>query len=294
MSDGKHWTTKRLLHPLLGIALCFSLSVTALAEQEPAAAGTGSVADEMWRKIRFGELKIEGDHGAVEALVLQGNIPITYEYVAQLLRTPNAFGEGPACIVCHSSNDPAKSYRGLDLSSCEGILRGATEAPARNVILAGKPRQSRLVHKLQNNRMPLGVSFLQPTDSESILKVKEWIVRGAPEDEEFTTNVLPLFADPNAFGSDVVCISCHASFRDPPSFNGVNLASHKTIMTGAFSRENKKKGLPGIPIVIPHDAENSRLYQRLTENRMPPGIPPNEKSDHPNISLLMRWIEQGA
>ncbi len=127
MSDRRRLTTRRLLQPLWGIALCFSLSLTALAEQEPTAAGTGSVTDEMWRKIRLGELKIEGDHGAVEALVLQGSIPITYEYVAQLLRTPNAFGEGPACIVCHSSNDPAKSYRGLDLSSCEGILRGATE-----------------------------------------------------------------------------------------------------------------------------------------------------------------------
>jgi hypothetical protein len=294
MGDRRHRATRGLLQPLWGIALCFSLSATALAEQEPAAAVSGSVTHEMWRKIRLGELKIEGDHGAVEALVLQGNIPITYEYVAQLLRTPNAFGEGPACIVCHSSNDPARSYRGLDLASCEGILRGATEEPARPVIVPGKPKQSRLVHKLQNNRMPLGVSFLQPTDSESILKVKDWIDRGAPDDEEFNTNVLPLFADPKAFGSDVACISCHASFRDPPSFNGVNLVSHEAIMTGAFSRENKKKDLPGIPIVIPHDAENSRLYQRLTENRMPPGISPNEKSDHPNISLLMRWIEQGA
>ncbi len=106
MSNRRHWTSRGLRHPLWGIALCFSLSATALAEQEPIAPGSGSAADEMWRKIRLGEFKIEGDHGAVEALVLQGNIPITYEYVAQLLCTPNALGEGPACIVCHSSNDP--------------------------------------------------------------------------------------------------------------------------------------------------------------------------------------------
>ena len=141
-----------------------------------------------------------------------------------------------------------------------GVTGGATEEPARPAIVPGKPLNSRLVHKLRNNRMPLGVSFLHPT----------------------------------AFGSDVACIACHASFRDPPSFNEVNLTSHEAIMRGAFSRTNKRAGKPGIPIVVPFDAESSRIYERLTDNRMPPGINPNEESDHPNTSLLMRWIQQGA
>ncbi|QYZ65728.1 MAG: hypothetical protein HPY30_06830 [Gammaproteobacteria bacterium (ex Lamellibrachia satsuma)] len=268
----------------------FSAALSAADE----VANPASVTHQMWRKIRLGELKIEGDYDAVKALVLQGNIPITYDYIATLMRTPNAFGNGPACIVCHSSNDPSRSYRGLDLSSCEGILRGSTEAPARPVISPGKPMESRLVHKLRNNRMPLGVSFLHPTDTDSIQKVKKWIDSGAADDEFFKTSVLPLFVEPTAFGSDIACISCHAGFRDPPNFNEVNLSSHEAIMTGAFSRTNKKQGRPGIPIVIPHEAEKSRLYQRLTENRMPPGINPGEESDHPNTSLLMRWIEQGA
>jgi len=116
----------------------------------------------------------------------------------------------------------------------------------------------------------------------------------APDDDYFNSQVLPLFVAPAAFGSDVACIACHASFRDPPSFNEVNLTSHEAIMRGAFSRTNKTAGKTGIPIVVPFDAANSRIYQRLTENRMPPGIGPNEESDHPNTSLLMRWIEQGA
>jgi hypothetical protein len=103
--------------------------------------------------------------------------------------TPNVFGNGPTCIVCHSSNDPSKSYRGLDLSSCEGILRGAVEESRRAVIVPGKP---------------------------------------------------------------------------------------------------------GISSVIPYDGESSRLYQHLTENRMPPGVSPSEDSDHANTSLLMRWIEPGS
>ncbi len=56
-----------------------------------------SFTHQTWRKIRPGKLKIEGDQGAVEALVLQGNIPIGFDCIATLMRTPNAFGKGPAC-----------------------------------------------------------------------------------------------------------------------------------------------------------------------------------------------------
>ena len=281
---------------MTGLSLLLTLVLTLPA---PLYAANGpekeqSVTHQMWRKIRLGELKIEGDHSAVEALVLQGNIPITYDYVATLMRTPNAFGDGPACIVCHSSNDPSKSYRGLDLSSCEGILRGATEEPARPVITPGKPLDSLLVAKLRNNRMPLGVSFLHPTDTESINMIKDWIDAGAKNDEHFEQKILPLFSNAEAFGSNVPCVSCHSGFRDPPNFNEVNLTSHEAIMKGAFSKTRGKQGKPGIPIVVPHESGASRLYQRLVENRMPPGVSPNEESDHPNTSLLMRWIEQGA
>ncbi|MDM8546124.1 c-type cytochrome domain-containing protein [Candidatus Venteria ishoeyi] len=265
-------------------------------EQQAAvsAAESGSLTHQMWRNIMLGNLKIEADHTAVDALILQGNIPVTYEYVATLMRTPNAFGEGPACIVCHSSNDPKRSYRGLDLSTCEGILRGATEAPVKPAIVPGEPMKSRVVQKLRNNRMPLGVSFLAPIDTDTINGIKNWIDAGAKEDDNFKNTILPLFSTPKAFGSDVACISCHSSFRDPPSFHGVNLTSYKGIMKGAFSKSNAKLGKPPVPIVIPHDAANSPLYQRLIENRMPPGIGPNDESDHPNTHLLMRWIEQGA
>lgn len=254
----------------------------------------GSVTKQMWRDIKLGKLKIEADHSAVDALVLQRNIPITYDYIATLMRTPNAFGDGPACIVCHSSVDPQHSYRGLDLSSCEGIHKGATESPARAVVDSGNPQKSQLVTRLRNNRMPLGVSFLYPTDTETINKIKAWIDSGAKNDDHFNKIILPLFLDENAFGSGVACISCHESHRDPPSFHEVNLTSYEAIMKGAFSRTNAKAGKAGIPIVIPGDAANSPLYRRLTENRMPPGIDPNLESDHPNVRLLMRWIEQGA
>ena len=77
---------------------------------------------------------------AVAKLVQARNIAIPYDYVATLMRIPNAFGEGAACVVCHSSSDPQESYRGLDLTTCEGIKTGATEEPARALFEPGQVR----------------------------------------------------------------------------------------------------------------------------------------------------------
>ncbi|MEO5337476.1 MAG: hypothetical protein H7841_11365 [Magnetospirillum sp. WYHS-4] len=255
---------------------------------------SGSATQQMYKDMKLGKLNIHGDNAVVEALVLQRHIPVTYDYIATLMRTPNAFGEGPACIVCHSSNDPNKSYRGLDLSTCEGILRGVTEEPRRPVIVPGKPERSQLMQRLQHNRMPLGVPFFQAVDTDSITKVKKWIDDGAKNDEVFQKQVLPLFAKADAFGGSAACIECHQSFRDPPSFNEVNLTSYESIMKGAFSTTRGKEGKPGLPIVVPAHADDSPLYQRLTNNRMPPGINPGQAANHPNTLLLGRWIEQGA
>lgn len=280
----------------LGWLTAVTLSLTAVLSPLPLQAqdNSPSLTHQMYLDMKLGKLNIHGDNAVVEALVLQRDIPITYDYIATLMRTPNAFGEGPACIVCHSSTDQAKSYRGLDLSSCEGILQGATEPPARAIVKPGNPTQSYFVTRIQNNRMPLGVPFFAPIDSDAIVAVKDWINAGAPNDDNFAKNVLPLFSEPEAFGSDTACIDCHKSFRDPPSFNEVNLTSHEAIMTGAFSKTRKKQGLMGLPIVVPSNADESPLYQRLIMNRMPPGIDPGAPADHPNVLLLMRWIEQGA
>ena len=277
---------------LAGAAL--ALASTAAIAQDQAERAAASVTHQMYLDMKLGTLNIHGDNAVVEALVLQRDIPITYDYIATLMRTPNAFGEGPACIVCHSSNDPAKSYRGLDLSTCEGILRGSTEEPARPIIVPGKPTASLLTNMIRDNRMPLGVEFFQPIDTDSIAAVYDWIESGAADDETFRNTVLPLFTDPDSFEGGAPCVECHKSYRDPPSFNEVNLTSYEGIMKGAFSATRGKEGKPGLPIVVPFSAEDSPLYQRLVRNRMPPGIDPGEDFNHPNTLLLMRWIEQGA
>lgn len=241
-----------------------------------------------------GEMTLKGDHAAVDELILKRHIPISYDYIAILMRTPNAFGEGVACIVCHSSSDPAKSYRGLDLSTCNGIKVGATEAPARKLFEPGQePKKTILGRRLRNNRMPFGVNFNVPTDGPASQTVRDWIASGAPNDDHFRTKVLPLFSNGNAFAPKwQACTDCHMANAEPPSFHELNLKTYEGIMLGA---DSVAKGVDGATkIVIPGKPEDSPLYQHLVEDRMPPGISPTADRDHPNTRILLRWIEQGA
>ena len=52
---------------------------------------------------------IESHAEAVTKLVIERDIEISYDYVETLMRLPNAFGEGAACVICHGANDPKKS-----------------------------------------------------------------------------------------------------------------------------------------------------------------------------------------
>ena len=236
---------------------------------------------------------VEPHAEAVAKLVMERDIAITYDYVATLMRLPNAFGEGAACVICHGSNDPAKSYRGLDLSTCRGIVRGSTEPPARPLVTSGRPREGVLWRHLHRNRMPLGVAFDFPRDTPNIKAVKQWIDDGAKNDNHFNQNVLPLFAQKEAFGLEESCLRCHMS-NSQESVNELDLTSYKGVMLGANAVSRGREGLPPSKIVVPGSAADSVLYQRLVENRMPAGIDPGEIKDHPNTLLLMRWVEQGA
>jgi len=273
---------------LAGAVMALGLAGTANADEKKK-----SVYEQVVGDIKGGKLNVEGDHAAVVNLVIKRNIPITYEYIAQLVRTPNAFGAGPACIICHHSNDAAISYRGLDLSTCEGILKGATEAPARPILVAGTPGKSLIRRMIRNNRMPLGVSFAAPTDTPAITAVKDWINAGAKDDKAFK-KIQESFAKAGAYGTEQACVDCHMSNEEPPSFHELDLTSYKGIMLGADSILNAKTGKPPTKIVVPGKAEESALYQRLVENRMPPGIDPSIDRDTPATRILLRWIDQGA
>ncbi len=274
---------------LLGASMLFGLAQTAKADDKK----NESLFKSVYSEYKSGKITIEGDHAAVTELIIKRDIPVTYEYIAQLMRAPNAFGAGPACIVCHGSNNPKTSYRGLNLSTCEGIMTGATEEPARRIVIAGAPNKSMIRRMIRNNRMPLGVSFAYPTDTPEINAVKDWINAGG-KDDAAGKKIIALFKKPGAFGTEQACVDCHMSNEEPPSFHELDLTSIKGMMKGADSIANAKLGKPATPVVIPGNAADSPLYQRLVENRMPPGIDPGEDRDHPNTQLLLHWIKQGA
>jgi len=277
----------------LAVLACATLAGGALADDDER--GPASINRQWLKELREGKIKVGGDQAAVSALILGRNIPIPYEYIATLMRTPNAFGSGPACIICHSSNDPQKSYRGLDLSSCEGMKRGSTEAPARPIFVPGEnANKSIMGRRLRNNRMPLGIHFsMAAEDKPAVQTIRQWIADGAPDDERFKKDVLPLFRNKNVFGPNTpACTTCHMSNKEPPSFHELDLTSYKGIMLGA---DSVAKGVANATkIVIPGKPDESSLLQHLVEDRMPPGISPSENRDHPNTLILLRWIEQGA
>ncbi len=271
-----------------------ALAVTALLTAAAAGDDKKSINEQYLEDLRQGKVHIEGDHAAVSELILKRDIPIPYSYIAQLMASPNAFGSGPACIVCHSSNDPATSYRGLDLSTCDGMKAGSTEEPARAIFTPGKdPKREILGRRLRNNRMPLGVSFDVDHSTDAIKAVEDWITTGAANDDNFQKNILPLFNTENVFGPDTpACATCHMSNEEPPSFHELNMTSYEGIMLGA---DSIAKGVENATkVIIPGHPEQSGVFQHLTEDRMPPGIDPSEDRDHPNTQILFAWVKQGA
>jgi len=254
-----------------------------------------TIAEQFIQDMKDGKISEAGaDDHVVQELIIKRSIPITYDYIDMLMNTPNAFGPGVACTVCHNSNDPSKSYRGLDLSTCKGIIKGSTEKPKRALFTPGTdPKRDPLIRRLRNNRMPLGLGFEASTFTPNHMLVKQWIADGAKNDEHFNKDVLPLFSQANAFGHNTpACTACHMSNQEPPSFHELNLSSHAGIMLGA---DSVAKGVDkATKVIIPGNPDDSFVWQHLAENRMPPGIAPSEARDHPNTTILSAWIKQGA
>ena len=157
------------------------------------------------------------DHEAAVMHVLDNyDIPIKYDYIATLMRLPNAFGEGAACVVCHTSNNPKKSPAGLDLTTCEGIHKGSDNG---KMITPGKHKGGLFRRRMRDNRMPLGVRFDVSTELPAIMNVRKWIEDGAKNDTLFKQKVLPSFKSETAFGGEQACTECHMSNQEPPSFH---------------------------------------------------------------------------
>ncbi|MDO9202982.1 MAG: hypothetical protein Q8K34_06785 [Hydrogenophaga sp.] len=284
-------TFRFFLTTCLATVLVLGWSGSAQADQKK----PRTLAEQLIHDVKEGKIQPDDeDEQAVQELIIKRNIPITYQYVNTLMHTPNAFGPGAACVTCHSSQDATKSYRGLDLSTCKGLLQGSTEEPKRALFTPGTdPKRDPLIRRLRNNRMPLGSKFHVPNDTPNYVAVKQWIVDGAKNDDNYRKNVGPLFKKANAFApNSPACTACHMSNQEPPSFHELDLTSHKGVMLGA---DSVAKGVDkATKVVIPGMPDLSGLWQHLAEDRMPPGISPSENRDHANTLILMQWIKQGA
>ena len=233
---------------------------------------------------------MDSSAAAVFKHVIDANVTISYDRVADLLRTDNAFGEGAACINCHNG---AKAQGGLDLSSCASIKKGGVSGA---FVIPGKGSKGTMRRSLRDNRMPLGVSFDYPNNTKNHMAVYDWIKSGAPNDANFTKNVLPLFNQEDAFGkTSQSCVDCHMSNEEPPSFHELDMTTWEGIVVkGADSVAKAEEGLPPVLIVIKGKPEVSKLWLRLAENRMPSGIEMDADRDPYNLHILMNWATQGA
>ena len=283
-----------VLQPL-AVATAFALSLGPSAWADQPGKKPRTLAEQLIHDVKEGKVQPDDqDAGAVQELIVKRNIPITYQYINTLMHAPNAFGPGAACVTCHSSQDATKSYRGLDLSTCKGMREGSTEEPKRALFTPGKdPKRDPLIRRLRNNRMPLGTGFHIPQDTPAYVAVKQWIVAGAKNDDNYKKAVQPLFNTANSFApNSPACTACHMSNQEPPSFHELNLTTYEGVMLGA---DSVAKGVDkATKVVIPGKPDLSGLWQHLVEDRMPPGISPTENRDHANTLILMQWIKQGA
>jgi len=109
-----------------------------------------------------------------------------------------------------------------------------------------------------------------------------------PEGVSFSRDVLPLFTQNDVwFPGSLACnaAGCHTGIGGA---HDLDMGTYEGIMLGADAGEE--------PIVIPGNAEESPLRERLRNNRMPFGIPTSVPRDGPNgeVLIIEDWINAGA
>ena len=107
-SSSKYWPSQVAKLGFLVVGLSLAMVGISYADDKPAVSRT--IAEQFIHEMQEGNISASGaDDHVVQELIIKRNIPITYKYFNTLMSTPNAFGPGVACAVCHNSNDPGKS-----------------------------------------------------------------------------------------------------------------------------------------------------------------------------------------
>jgi mono/diheme cytochrome c family protein len=175
------------------------------------------------------------------------------------------------CTSCHGS------LGGWDGSTYEGVITTGNNAP---VVIQGDAEGSLLAQKLlgthtEGTIMP-PAGMLPESEIQVIL---DWINEGALEKVECETLAAPSFSADLQPILDTQCVACHGAL------GGWDGATYEGVMTTGNNA----------PVVIPGDAENSLLVQKLlgthTEGTI---MPPAGMLPESDIQLFVDWVNAGA
>jgi len=244
--------------------------------------------------------------------------------VFPLLGTRDAWYIGGAnCTACHQG----AGYPGeLDLRTYDGLIAGADLGTEAILEPGNWTEESILNKRLRNNRMPLGISALEPrdgppvssvatdhpdfswddassiADTNGIVKIVEaWIDGDAPDGDfdyvdsagdtvtkNFDAHVLPLFTNANVWAQGSSACNSFGCHTGPDGAHQLDMGSYEGIMLGSHGGEE--------PIIAPGDSEESTLHWRLRNNRMPFGIPSWVPRDGPHgeVFIIGQWVNEGA
>lgn len=187
------------------------------------------------------------------------------------------------CYECHGAN-PAKVERGFHVFD-----RASLYDPARRNVLPGRPEDSRLLHRIEDNTMPpeRDDHWLPRVTAAELTVLREWIAGGAPElPPEDPHNPTPPVVPRSELAERVRvifetrCASCH---RLAETRGGIKILNHDLLVTVR-------------KVVVPGKPEESEVYQLLVtpdESQVMP--PPGEPGLTPaEIETVRQWIAEGA
>jgi tRNA A-37 threonylcarbamoyl transferase component Bud32/mono/diheme cytochrome c family protein len=187
------------------------------------------------------------------------------------------------CSECHNPE-----YFGIK-KNFDVLDHNALLDPARRIIVAGAPENSRLIQRIADGSMPPEEEETRlPRVTETELAIlTEWIQGGAPafpraDPAEPAPPVVPY----SALASQVRAIfqeRCYECHKYNVAKGGIKILHHRLLVTV------RKVVLPGRP-------DESELFQLLLEEdeeqRMPPGPAPPLSAKE--IKTIREWIREGA
>ncbi len=164
------------------------------------------------------------------------------------------------CAQCHGLHGEGGSGPALNAPQFQAAN---TDQDIANTISAGRPSTAMIAWGgfLTSTQIEQLVSFIRTLPSSS----------ASPAVPSFAVDVMPIL--------QVKCVLCHGSL------GGWNAASYTSIMTSGNH----------VPVVIPGDAANSLLAQKLLGTQASGEImPPSGKLSDSEIQIIVNWINTGA